>query len=638
MPQKRDNKKRKKKKDEKIAKPIIFWVLIFAISFLLFSYYKTQGVEWSKMRYDSFLREVGTGNVRSITMRGKDITGELAKEIVFLNKWRNREILSRHFRTSIPFENDAGLQRLLESHNVEITPLPESSLWMSMLGSIIPVLLIIGFFWFFLYRQMQAGGNKAFSFGRSRAKLYSENQQKTGFKDVAGVDESKEELQEIIAFLKDPKRFTKLGAKIPKGVLLYGPPGCGKTLLAKAIAGEADVPFYSISGSDFVEMFVGVGASRVRDLFEQAKKHAATSQKGCIIFIDEIDAVGRQRFAGIGGGHDEREQTLNQLLSEMDGFDPKEGVILIAATNRPDVLDGALLRPGRFDRQVEVYSPDLAGREAILKVHSKGVSLAEDIDLKTIAAGTAGFSGADLANLINEAALLAARRDQKSAGMRELEEAKERVIAGPERKSRVISEREKAIIAYHEAGHALLAYLIQETDPLHKVSIIPRGGAALGYTLQFPTEDKYLTTRKELLGRMTVYLGGRVAEEMTFNEATTGAQNDLEMVSKIARKMVCEFGMSEKLGPLTFREKSEEVFLGRDITKEKPYSERIAHEIDEEVHSIIHGCYNRAKNLLTKNRDKLDKIVVALKENEVLDGKQVKALLENGQGKDKESS
>ncbi|MCK4437039.1 ATP-dependent zinc metalloprotease FtsH, partial [bacterium] len=411
-------------------------------------------------------------------------------------------------------------------------------------------------------------------------------------------------------------------AKIPKGVLLYGPPGCGKTLLARAIAGEADVPFFSISGSDFVEMFVGVGASRVRDMFEQGRKHAPA-----LVFIDEIDAVGRQRFAGIGGGHDEREQTLNQLLSEMDGFDTKEGVILLAATNRPDVLDAALLRPGRFDRQIEVYSPDLKGREEILNVHTKKVVLDKAVNVQTVAQKTPGFSGADLANVVNEAALLAARRNKEAVEMEEFEEATERVIAGPERKSRVISDYEKSIVAYHESGHALLALLIPEADPLHKVSIIPRGGQALGYTLQLPMEDRYLTTRKELLGRMTVFLGGRVSEELVYNESTSGAQNDLEMVTQAARKMVCEFGMSKKLGPITFREREERLFLGRDLTREKHYSEKIALDIDSEIRTIVDECYHRAESLLKENRKKLDKLAETLKSREVLGGEEVKKIV-----------
>ena len=444
---------------------------------------------------------------------------------------------------------------------------------------------------------------------------------------MAGVNEAKEELQKIIEFLKDPKKFQRLGGKIPKGILLMGPPGCGKTLLAKAVSGEAGVPFFSISGSNFVEMFVGVGASRVRDLFDKAKKSAKLSGKGGIIFIDEIDAVGRQRFSGIGGGHDEREQTLNQLLSEMDGFNTQEGVILIAATNRPDVLDPALLRPGRFDRQIVVDRPDIKGREAILKVHARGIKLKPDVNLALIARRTPGFSGADLANLINEAALLAARNNKKAVELEEMEAAIERVMAGPERKSRVISDYEKSLVAYHESGHALLALLIDEVDPLHKVSIIPRGANALGYTLQLPLEDRYIITQKELLGRLVVLLGGRVSEEVAFGELSTGAQNDLEVASQIARRMVCEFGMSKKLGHLTLGHRRDNIFLGRDIAEVKNYSDETARLIDSEVKSIIDGAYLRAKSILSQHKEELKKLAEKLKEEEILDGEQVKQLV-----------
>ncbi len=629
--------KGKKKADFPLGKPAFFWILIFAVVFLALSYYRLNPIQEKRVRYDTFIEELENGNVKLVRLGANRIRGELRETASFFDEVRSRETTYRYFKTLNPYKDDTRLQELLSEHKVQVVPEPDSTLW-TWIAPTIPLLLIIGFFWFFIYRQIQAGGNRALSFGKSRAKLFSEDHPKISFANVAGAEEPKEELQEIIAFLKDPKKFTKLGAKIPKGVLLFGPPGCGKTLLAKAVAGEADVPFYSISGSDFVELFVGVGASRVRDLFEQGRRSAATGGHGSIIFIDEIDAVGRQRFSGIGGGHDEREQTLNQLLSEMDGFDTRTGLILIAATNRPDVLDAALLRPGRFDRQIEVYSPDVVGREEILKVHIEGVILAKNVNLKTIARGTPGFSGADLANIVNEAALLAARRNKDKVGMKEFEEAKERLIAGPERKSRVISDYEKTIVAYHESGHALLAYLVPEADPLHKVSIIPRGGKALGYTLQIPIEDRYLTTKKELLGRLSVLLGGRVAEKMVFNEETTGAQNDLEMVSEVARKMVCEFGMSEKLGPLTYRESPEQVFLGRDITKEKVYSEKVAVDIDHEVRSIVEQCYGRASNLLKENRAKLDKLASVLKEKEVLTGKEVERILkENGQEKNKES-
>ncbi len=464
------------------------------------------------------------------------------------------------------------------------------------------------------------------SFGKSRARQVSPDREKVTFNDVAGVDEAKEELKEIIEFLKDPKRFQRLGGKIPKGVLLMGPPGCGKTMLAKAVAGEAEVPFFSISGSDFVEMFVGVGASRVRDLFDQGKKAAHVGGKGCILFIDEIDAVGRQRFAGIGGGHDEREQTLNALLSEMDGFDTQVGVILIAATNRPDVLDPALLRPGRFDRRIIVDRPDIVGREAILKVHTKNIKLGSSVDLKAIASQTPGFSGADIANLTNEAAILAARNNKESVGKEELEAAIERVIAGPEKKSKVISKEEKALTAYHESGHALLALILPEADPLHKVSILPRG-MALGYTMTPPVEDRHIYTKKKLMVEITKAMGGRASEEIIFNELSTGAQSDLRMVTDEARMMVTRFGMSEKLGHLTFGKPHEQIFLGRDITEEKDYSEVTAQLIDKEVRRIVDECYNRAKELLTKHKDKLKLLAEALLEKEVLGAKEVQKIV-----------
>lgn len=623
-------KQQKKKKTDTSPRQFLFWILIFVVLFLVLSYYRMQPVQEKRIRYDTFLEELKRSNVKIVYLKANQIRGELKEKAVFFDDLQNKEVIYQHFKTANPFRDDTFLQQLLNQYGVRIVPEPEVSFWTQWVFPAIPLLLIFGIFWFFLFKQVQMGGNRALSFGKSKAKLVSNDHPKTTFGDVAGADEPKQELQEIIAFLKDPKKFTKLGARIPKGVLLFGPPGCGKTLLAKAISGEADVPFYSISGSDFVELFVGVGASRVRDLFEQARKSAVNSGRGCIVFIDEIDAVGRQRFAGIGGGHDEREQTLNQLLSEMDGFDTNIGVILIAATNRPDVLDAALLRPGRFDRQIEVYNPDIVGREQILKVHIRGVILGKNVNIKTVARGTPGFSGADLANLVNEAALLAARKDKDKVGMKEFEEAKERIIAGPERKSRVISDYEKGIVSYHESGHALLAFLIPEADPLHKVSIIPRGGKALGYTLQLPVEDRYLTTKKELLGRMTVYLGGRVAEKMVFDEETTGAQNDLEVVSQTARKMVCEFGMSDELGPLTYRESQEKVFLGRDITREKAYGEKVAIVIDKEVHSLVRQCYDRAWSILEENRAKLEKLAAALKEREVLNGKEVEKILGEG--------
>lgn len=530
------------------------------------------------------------------------------------------------FIVNIPAE-DPDLMKLLRENVADFTIRPPRTLLANLFYSLGPMLLLILFFWFFVYRGAAQAGGKILSFGKSRAREISEDKIRSTFKDVAGVDEAKEELQEVIEFLKDPKKFQRLGGRIPKGVLLMGLPGTGKTLLAKAVSGEAGVPFFSISGSDFVEMFVGVGASRVRDLFERAKKSAKVSGKGCIIFIDEIDAVGRQRFAGIGGGHDEREQTLNALLVEMDGFDAQEGVILIAATNRPDVLDPALLRPGRFDRQIVITPPDIVGREGILKVHVRNIKLGQDVDLKLIARQTPGFSGADIASLANEAALLAARKNKDVVGMEELEAAIERVIAGPEKKSRVISECEKNLVAYHESGHALMSLLIPGADPLHKVSIIPRG-VALGYTMQLPLEDRYITTRRELMGKLTGLLGGRVSEEIILNETTTGAQNDLELATQIARRMVCEFGMSEKLGSLTFGKREHQVFLGRDIMEEKNYSDETARLIDQEIRQIIDTCYERAKSELIAHKDKLKLLAETLKEKEVMEGGEVRELLQ----------
>jgi cell division protease FtsH len=532
----------------------------------------------------------------------------------------------KKFTVPVP-SNDPDLIKALRM-NVDSFTIKESNIfWLNVLSLMWP-LFILGMIIWFAYRGSQGGGNKLFSFGKSRVQHIGENQVKTTFKDVAGVDEAKEELQEIIEFLKDPKKFQRLGGKIPKGVLLMGPPGTGKTLLAKAVAGEAGVPFLSISGSDFVEMFVGVGASRVRDLFEQAKKASKVLGRGSIIFIDEIDAVGRQRFAGVGGGHDEREQTLNALLVEMDGFNTQEGIILMAATNRPDVLDPALLRPGRFDRQVVIDRPDLIGREAILKVHARNVKLHSNVSLNAIARQTPGFSGADLANLVNEAALLAARRDKEYVNMEELQESIERVMAGPERKSRIMNKNEKEIIAYHESGHALLSMLVPKVDPLHKVSIIPRGTTALGYTMNFPTEDKYLVSKSELLGELIVFLGGRVSEELIFGEITTGAHNDISRATQIARRMVCEYGMSKTLGNLTFGHRQQQIFLGRDMLDEKNYSEQTAVLIDQEVRKIIDDCYEQAKKLLTDNLDKLKKLAGTLLEKEVMDSKEVRKLLD----------
>ena len=519
-----------------------------------------------------------------------------------------------------------GLIDVMRENKVIIDqePTPVPPLWLSIITSLLPILLIVGIF-FFVMQQGQGGGGRVMQFGKSRAKLQSEDKVKVTFKDVAGADEVKEELEEIVEFLKTPKKFVALGAKIPKGVLLYGPPGTGKTLLARAVAGEAGVPFYTISGSDFVEMFVGVGASRVRDLFEQAKKTAP-----CIVFIDEIDAVGRQRGAGLGGGHDEREQTLNQLLVEMDGFDANQSVIVIAATNRPDILDPALLRPGRFDRQVTVDRPDVVGREAILKVHMRNKPIAEDVDTRILAKGTPGFTGADLANLVNEGALLAARKGLKKIHMKELQQSIERVIAGPEKKSRVISEYEKNIVAYHETGHALVAAKLEHADQLHKVTIIPRGRAG-GYTLFLPKEDANYVTRSQLIDKVTTLLGGRVAEQVVLKEISTGASNDLERATETIRRMITEWGMSKELGPMTFGNKKDQVFLGRDIARDRNYSEAVAFSIDKEARAMIEECYQKAEKILTENMDALVLIAETLKERETIDAKEFFALME---GKD----
>jgi len=550
------------------------------------------------------------GEIKTCYKVGELLQGELAN--------------GSFYRVYIP-DNDPELMKIIRE-NIEVFRIsPRTTFFSSLFFSLLPIGLFILFIWFMAHKGMQQGAGRLFSFGKSRAKL-SKDTIKMTFKDVAGVDEAKEELEEIIEFLKTPKKFQKLGGKIPKGVLLMGPPGCGKTMLARAVAGEASVPFFSISGSDFVEMFVGVGASRVRDLFDQARKAAKAENKGCIIFIDEIDAVGRQRFAGIGAVHDEREQTLNALLVEMDGFDTSEGVILIGASNRPDVLDIALLRPGRFDRQIVIDKPDINGREGILKVHTRKIKLNKKVDLNYIACQTSGFSGADLANLVNESALLAVRHNKEAVGMQELEASIERVMAGPERKSRVISGEEKKIVSYHESGHALLSLLILDGEQLHKVSIIPRGTAALGYTMQMPLKDRYLITKKELLDKLVVLLGGRVSEELMNKEVTTGAQNDLEMATEIARQMVCEFGMS-KLGNLTFGRSKKQLFLGRDILDERNYSEKTAQIIDEEIRRIIHECYQQAKELLNKYHDKLELLASALFKKEVLSGKEVKKIV-----------
>ncbi len=562
-----------------------------------------------KINYSDFVTAVDAGKVSTVTIQGSDLYGKY--------------IDGKDFKTFKP-EDPQLTQKLLEK-KITVTAKPEEEKvsWFSIFISWFPLILLVGV-WIFFMRQMQAGGGKAMAFGKSRAKLLTEAHGKVTFEDVAGVDEAKEELTEIIAFLKDPKKFTKLGGRLPKGVLLVGPPGTGKTLLARAIAGEAGVPFFSISGSDFVEMFVGVGASRVRDLFVQGKKNAP-----CIIFIDEIDAVGRHRGAGLGGGHDEREQTLNQLLVEMDGFESNEGVILISATNRPDVLDPALLRPGRFDRQVVVPRPDVKGREAILKVHSKQTPLSAGVDLSIIARGTPGFSGADLANVVNEAALLAARKDKSVVDMQDFDDAKDKVLMGVERRSMVISEEEKKNTAFHEAGHTLVAKLIPGTDPVHKVSIIPRG-RALGITMQLPIEDKHSYSKESLFNKIAVLMGGRAAEELIFKTMTTGAGNDIEHATEIARKMICEWGMSDKMGPVSFGKKDEQIFLGREMAVTKNYSEATAVEIDNEIRRIVEDNYSRAIKLLTENMHILIKLSQILIEKENLNGAEVDEIIKQG--------
>ncbi len=588
------------------SKHIALWLVLALVFLVIFSIFSKQHGRDPEIVFSEFMSSVDRGDVQEVVIQGHNIQG----------KYKNGE----RFRTFAP--NDPELVKSLRDKRVKIAAKPEedSPWYMVLLLNWFPMLLLIGV-WIFFMRQMQVGGGKAMSFGKSRAKLLTENQHRVTFSDVAGVDEAKDDLQEIIAFLKDPKKFTKLGGRIPKGCLLVGPPGTGKTLLARAVAGEAGVPFFSISGSDFVEMFVGVGASRVRDLFVQGKKNAP-----CIIFIDEIDAVGRHRGAGLGGGHDEREQTLNQLLVEMDGFEANEGVILIAATNRPDVLDPALLRPGRFDRRVVVPRPDIKGREGILQVHTRKVPLAQGVDVAVLARATPGFAGADLENLVNEAALLAARNNKDKVEMQDFELAKDKVMMGAERRSMIISDEEKRNTAYHEAGHALVAKLLPGADPIHKVTIIPRG-MALGLTQQLPMDEKHTYPKGYLLNNLVILFGGRVAEELVLEHMTTGAGNDIEKATDLARRMVCEWGMSEKLGPMTFGKKEEEIFLGRDFTQKVDYSENTAIEIDAEVRRIIQESYHRAKDLLKANIGLLHKVAGTLLEKEVLDGSEIDAIV-----------
>jgi len=587
-------------------KNLALWLVISLMMIMLFNLFNQSRIQDNEISYTEFMAQIEKSNVVGVVIQGQEISGTQAD--------------GKRFKTFAP--QDADLIKILRNRGVTIKAKPpvESPWYMNLLVSWFPMILLIGV-WIFFMRQMQAGGGKALSFGKSRARLLSDQSAKVTFDDVAGIDEAKEELGEIIDFLKDPKKFTRLGGRIPKGVLLMGAPGTGKTLLARAIAGEAGVPFFSISGSDFVEMFVGVGASRVRDLFVQGKKNAP-----CIIFIDEIDAVGRHRGAGLGGGHDEREQTLNQLLVEMDGFESNEGVILISATNRPDILDPALMRPGRFDRQVVVPVPDVQGREGILKVHSRNTPLADDVDLSVLARGTPGFSGADLENMVNEAALLAARFDKNRLEMVDFEEAKDKVLMGTARKSMIISDQEKRNTAYHEAGHTLVARMIPGTDPIHKVTIIPRG-RAMGLTQQLPIDEKHTYPKQYLLDNLSVLMGGRAAEELVLDEMTSGAGNDIERATETARKMVCQWGMSEKLGPLSFGQKDEQIFLGREFAQHKDYSEETAVLIDQEIRDLVTQAYEKAKKILQKNMDTLHALAQALLDRETLVEREIDAII-----------
>jgi len=601
----------------KTLKTLAFWAVIILLSFWAFNYYFGAGRDTVEISYSELMNQIRTGNVTKVVFEDRRVSGEFKTE--FTKRVGNQDVTARRFNSMIPFSDDPELLDLLEESGVLIEARASSN-WGNLLTYSLPWLFLI-FFWVFMLRQMQGGPKGIFSFGKSKARLLTGSRPKVTFADVAGCDEAKQELQEIIEFLRDPAKFQKLGGKIPKGALLLGPPGTGKTLLARAVAGEAQVPFFSMSGSDFVEMFVGVGASRVRDLFEQGKKNAP-----CIIFIDEIDAVGRHRGAGLGGGHDEREQTLNQLLVEMDGFESNEGVILIAATNRPDVLDPALLRPGRFDRQIVVDQPDVKGREGILRVHAKKIKMGEDVDLKILARGTPGMSGADLANLVNEAALLAARRNKVAVTMLDFEEAKDKVMMGTERRSLVISPEEKKTTAYHEAGHALVAKLIPGSDPVHKVTIIPRG-MALGLTSYLPVDERHTLSKEYLETKLVHIMGGRVAEKLKFDQLTTGAGNDLEQATKVARKMVCDWGMSERLGPLSLGKKNGEIFLGRDFVRQRDYSEATAVAIDSEVREIVLKAERSATELLTANVKKLDRLARALLEKEILDSTEIDEIL-----------
>lgn len=598
-------------------KNVTFYLLIIIVAIWMIDYYSASTVSKTDITYSAFMKHVQQDEVKQVTIVDNVISGKLKD--------------GKDFSTVAP--SDDSLIPTLRARDIEIKAElpPQPPWWTTILSSLLPMLLIVGI-WFMLMQQSQGGGGRVMNFGKSRARRYDEDNIKITFKDVAGADEAKQELEEVVEFLKHPKKYNDLGAKIPKGVLLYGPPGTGKTLLAKAVAGEAGVPFFSISGSDFVEMFVGVGASRVRDLFEQAKKSAP-----CIVFIDEIDAVGRQRGAGLGGGHDEREQTLNQLLVEMDGFGANEGIIMIAATNRPDILDPALLRPGRFDRQIVIDRPDIKGRQEILKVHIKGKPISPEVELGVIARRTPGFTGADLSNLVNEAALMAARKNKNKIDMPEMEEAAERVIMGPERRSRVISDKEKRLTAYHEGGHTLVGMLLDNTDPVHKVTIIPRGRAG-GYTLSLPKEDRYYATRSEMLDELKVLLGGRVAEALVLKEISSGASNDLQRATSLARQMICEYGMSPELGPMTFGHRQDQVFLGRDIGRDKDYSEEVAAKIDKEIRKFIDEAYQKTESLLNENMDKLHLIADALIERETLEGEEIDQLMKYGKILSKEEN
>lgn len=598
-------------------KNVTFYLLIIIVAIWMIDYYSASTVSKTDITYSAFMKHVQQDEVKQVTIVDNVISGKLKD--------------GKDFSTVAP--SDDSLIPTLRARDIEIKAElpPQPPWWTTILSSLLPMLLIVGI-WFMLMQQSQGGGGRVMNFGKSRARRYDEDNIKITFQDVAGADEAKQELEEVVEFLKHPKKYNDLGAKIPKGVLLYGPPGTGKTLLAKAVAGEAGVPFFSISGSDFVEMFVGVGASRVRDLFEQAKKSAP-----CIVFIDEIDAVGRQRGAGLGGGHDEREQTLNQLLVEMDGFGANEGIIMIAATNRPDILDPALLRPGRFDRQIVVDRPDIKGRQEILKVHVKGKPISPEVELGVIARRTPGFTGADLSNLVNEAALMAARKNKNKIDMPEMEEAAERVIMGPERRSRVISDKEKRLTAYHEGGHTLVGMLLDNTDPVHKVTIIPRGRAG-GYTLSLPKEDRYYATRSEMLDELKVLLGGRVAEALVLKEISSGASNDLQRATSLARQMICEYGMSPELGPMTFGHRQDQVFLGRDIGRDKDYSEEVAAKIDKEIRKFIDEAYQKTESLLNENMDKLHLIADALIERETLEGEEIDQLMKYGKILSKEEN